>query len=155
MRATDQTIPMDLTVDGRRDQQIAPVDPNSEAEQFLLVDAIKEKIWPNLMPSARARLRVFVNEQVAKDYTPQARMILEFLNTKRPGKTGYKPVESNLSLIRARLMEGYTVEQLRGIVAIKAGQVDRNEFPPLYFRPATLFNATRCAQYVGELGARS
>lgn len=144
---------MDLTVNGERDHQIAPVDPNSEAAGDLMVERFKQ-VWPNMTARTRARLRAFVNEQAAKEYTPQAIMILEFLNSKRPGKRGYKPVESNLNLIRARLMEGYTVQELRGIVALKAGQVDRNEFPPLYFRPETLFNATKCAQYVGELGAR-
>jgi uncharacterized phage protein (TIGR02220 family) len=76
-----------------------------------------------------------------------ARQVLEFLNE----KTGrhYEPVEANLRLIRARLREA-SADDLRSVVALKARQWKGTEMDG-YLRPATLFNATKFAQYQGEL----
>jgi DNA replication protein DnaT len=85
------------------------------------------------------------------DYRNQALEILDFLNS----KTGrhYKPGAANLEMIVARLKDGATVEECRGVIAKKCrewiGDADMN----LYLRPGTLFNRTKFAQYQGELGA--
>jgi len=80
---------------------------------------------------------------------PDVLEILNFLNE----KTGrnYQPVKSNLSMISARLKE-YTKTQLRQVIAKKCREWGTDEKMEQYLRPATLFNATKCAQYVGELG---
>lgn len=82
-------------------------------------------------------------------FTPQAREVLKFLNE----KTGraYKPVKANLGLIAARLKEGATVTECRQVIAKKSREWASDERMAEYLRPATLFNATKFAQYVGEL----
>lgn len=74
--------------------------------------------------------------------------VLTFLNL----KTGrdYQPVTANLGLIEARLKEGATVEDLRMVIARKWRDWKDDEKMRIYARPATLFNATKFAQYRGE-----
>lgn len=79
----------------------------------------------------------------------EALQILAFLNE----KTGhaYRPVKANLNLISARLKEGATVMECRQVIAKKSREWATDEKMAEYLRPATLFNATKFAQYVGEL----
>jgi uncharacterized phage protein (TIGR02220 family) len=79
----------------------------------------------------------------------RAKGVLEFLNTK--ANRAYQPVEANLELILARLKEGATDVQLRQVVAKKCREWGTDEKMAEYLRPATLFNRTKFAQYVGEL----
>jgi len=83
------------------------------------------------------------------DLLPQSREVLDFLNA----KTGraYKPVQANLEMIANRLKEGYTVAELRQVVAKKCREWGSDEKMAIYLRPATLFNKTNLAQYSGEL----
>jgi len=78
-----------------------------------------------------------------------AREILSFLNT----KTGrlYRPVEANLGLIESRLKDGIGFQDLKSLVAKKCREWLPDEKMSAYLRPATLFNKTKCEQYVGEL----
>ena len=82
-------------------------------------------------------------------YNPLAREVLGFLNA----KTGrhYQPVDANLKLIVARLKEGASVADCRAVVAKKCREWSADEKMGSYLRPATLFNATKFAQYRGEL----
>jgi len=66
--------------------------------------------------------------------------------------SSFKPVESNLRLVRGRLGEGYTVEEIRAVIDAKRAEWFGNPRWGKYLRPATLFNATNFAQYVGLLG---
>ena len=75
--------------------------------------------------------------------------ILVFLKEKT-GKS-FRINEPNLRLIRARLAEGYSPDELRWVVERKClewGGTPRAE----YLRPATLFGREKFAQYVGEMG---
>jgi uncharacterized phage protein (TIGR02220 family) len=78
----------------------------------------------------------------------QARAILAFLN-QQAGRT-FRDSQTNLALIEARLRSGMTPANLRGIIARKtrAWRADPKMAP--YLRPATLFNATKAEQYLGE-----
>jgi len=76
--------------------------------------------------------------------------VLEWLNHKA-GKN-FRPVEANLGLIRARLKDGLAVWQLKAIVSTKVDAWKGTEMAH-YLRPSTLFNKTKCEQYVGELPA--
>jgi uncharacterized phage protein (TIGR02220 family) len=79
----------------------------------------------------------------------QAIEILNFLNS----KTGrvFRPVDTNLKLIIARLKSGATMSNCRQVIAKKTREWKDNEKMVEYLRPATLFNATKFEQYVGEL----
>lgn len=80
---------------------------------------------------------------------PQAIEVLDFLNT----KTGrnYQPVEANLKMIAGRLKEGASVADCRAVIAKKVREWGSDAKMSEYLRPATLFNATKFAQYRGEL----
>lgn len=79
----------------------------------------------------------------------EAREVLAWLNEKAGAR--FEPVESNLKLIRARLHEGRPAWLLKKLVAVKARQWPPGHEMHAYLRPATLFNATKCAQYIGQL----
>jgi uncharacterized phage protein (TIGR02220 family) len=79
--------------------------------------------------------------------------IIEFLNR----KTGrqFRPGKENVGFIVARLKGGATVEQCRAVIAVKSRKWAHDERMSEFLRPATLFNATKFAQYLGELPATS
>jgi uncharacterized phage protein (TIGR02220 family) len=77
--------------------------------------------------------------------------ILSWLNTKT-GKH-FRPTPTNLDAIKCRLKEGITPGQLRAIVTRKVREWGTDERMKGFLRPATLFNRTKCEQYVGELPA--
>ncbi len=79
----------------------------------------------------------------------QAIEILQFLNEKT--KRAYRPVDSNIKLIIARLKSGATVMDCRQVIAKKTREWKGNDKMAEYLRPATLFNATKFEQYLGEL----
>lgn len=79
----------------------------------------------------------------------QAIEVLEFLNEKTGRR--YQAVDANLKLISARLKEGATTAQCRQVIAKKFREWNTDPKMAEYLRPATLFNATKFAQYVGEL----
>ena len=79
----------------------------------------------------------------------QATHVLDFLNQ----KTGraYRPVDTNLKLIMARFKSGSSVMDCRQVIAKKTREWKGDAKMAEYLRPATLFNATKFEQYVGEL----
>ncbi len=77
-----------------------------------------------------------------------AQALLAFLN-KVTGRN-YRPVKANITMIQARLKE-YSLADLKAMVATKAGAWKYDETMNEYLRPATLFNATKCAQYIAEI----
>lgn len=83
----------------------------------------------------------------------EAAGVLVYLNEK--AGRNYKPVQANLSLIAARLREGATVEECRAVVDAKVAAWCTDSKMRSYLRPATLFNAIKFAQYVGELAVGS
>ncbi len=82
-------------------------------------------------------------------FKKQATDILTFLNEKV--KRNYQPVEVNIDFIIHRLQEGATQKQCRQVIVRKARDWLNDEKMNQYLRPATLFNKTKFAQYVGEL----
>ena len=82
-------------------------------------------------------------------FKSQAIDVLNFLNE----KTGriYRPVDTNLKLIIARLKSGASVSDCYQVIAKKTREWKGDSKMSEYLRPATLFNATKFEQYVGEL----
>jgi uncharacterized phage protein (TIGR02220 family) len=83
------------------------------------------------------------------DVKPLAIEILNFLNLK--AQRAYRPTESNLGLIVARLKDGATLRDCKQVIAKKVREWGTDEKMGQYLRPATLFNRTKFDQYVGEL----
>lgn len=76
----------------------------------------------------------------------QSLEILEFLNEKT-GRS-YRPVDENLRFIYARL-NTCSVDDIKGVIARKTREWKNTEMEK-YLRPATLFNAHKFEQYIGE-----
>ena len=82
------------------------------------------------------------------DKSDDALTVLSFLNEK--SGRAYRPVGANLDLIKARLKEGYTVQDLKTLTARKCREWREDDTMKKFMRPATLYNKTKCAQYIGE-----
>lgn len=80
---------------------------------------------------------------------PEAIAILTYLNDK--AGTAYRAVDANVDLILARLKEGATPDEIRAVIDRKVSAWSGGDMAA-YLRPATLFNKTKFAQYVGEVG---
>lgn len=79
----------------------------------------------------------------------EATEVLGWLNS----KTGrnYRPVATNLDMIRCRLKDGITAPQLKAIISRKVREWGTDPKMQKFLRPATLFNKTNAEQYFGEL----
>lgn len=75
--------------------------------------------------------------------------VLQYMNDKA-GKR-FKPVNSNMRFIRARLAEGATVEEMKAVVDLKVADWRGTEMD-WYLRPETLFNATKYQTYAANIG---
>ena len=73
--------------------------------------------------------------------------VITYLNLK--ALKNYKDVESNYKFIRARLNEGYTLEDLKKVIDIKVKDW-LNTKDAKYLRPETLFNATKFQGYINQ-----
>ena len=76
-----------------------------------------------------------------------AEQVLSYLNEK--ARTHFKPVESNLKFITARLKD-YTQNDLKAVVDRKVKEWYGTEMQT-YLRPETLFNATKFESYINGL----
>jgi uncharacterized phage protein (TIGR02220 family) len=84
-----------------------------------------------------------------RDYKTESREILDYLN--RATGRGYRPVDSNLKPIMARLKSGLTATRVKEVVLHKCDQWKGDAKMDQYLRPDTLFNATKFEQYLGEI----
>jgi phage replication O-like protein O len=73
--------------------------------------------------------------------------VLDYLN--RVAGKKFEPVDANINLIKARLKESSKEELLR-VIDMKTAEWLHDSFMNKYLRPATLFNATKFASYIGE-----
>lgn len=75
--------------------------------------------------------------------------VLIYLNEK--AGTRFRPVESNLKFIKARLKD-YSIERLKAVIDLKVKEWRGTKMQP-YLRPETLFNATKFEAYSSGLQA--
>lgn len=86
-------------------------------------------------------------KETAASYLSQAADILNFLNEKT--KCRFRHEDTNLKLIIARLKSGATADDCRAVIARKYSDWHGTDMQK-YLRPATLFNAVKFEQYLGE-----
>ena len=79
----------------------------------------------------------------------QCAELLAHLNAKAGKK--FQPVDANVRLLAARLKEA-TAEEIRAVIDAKVAEWGNTEMAK-YLRPETLFNATKFAGYLGQIGA--
>jgi len=74
--------------------------------------------------------------------------VIGYLNS----KTGrdFRLVASNTKLIKARIKEGYTLDDIKRVIDYKVAQWIHDDKMRDYLRPATLFNAEKFSQYAGQ-----
>jgi uncharacterized phage protein (TIGR02220 family) len=77
--------------------------------------------------------------------------LLDYLNTS--ANRNYKPVPSNIKLLKARLAEGHTPQEIADVIARKCAEWLDDPKMNQYLRPATLFNAEKFNTYVGQLNS--
>lgn len=75
--------------------------------------------------------------------------LLNFLNLK--ANRSFRPVDSTLRLIIARLRSGVSVQDCKGVIARQVREWKGTEHEK-YLRPETLFNATKFESYLGQKG---
>lgn len=80
-----------------------------------------------------------------------AQQCLEYLNEKAGRK--YKPTDTNLNFIIGRMREGFPEEDIKWVIDAKVAAWKNTDMDQ-YLRPATLFNATKFNQYIGEKGMK-
>lgn len=123
-------------------------------KKALEVGQIADNKWDNVPQELRAKsLELRVNNKEIKnkskkedeaqaepaldDFTVQSKEILEYLNEKA-GKR-YKAVDRNLKHIKARLREGFTVDDCKSVIDKKCAEWAKNERMNQYLRCETLF----------------
>jgi uncharacterized phage protein (TIGR02220 family) len=104
-----------------------------------------------LAPMTPYTLLTVKETSVAKAAQEVATQVLAYLNKK--ASRAYRPVDSNLRLIAARLKEGATIEDCNAVIDAKVAAWSADAKMTPYLRPATLFNAEKFAQYIGEIDA--
>lgn len=108
---------------------------------------LKDNVGPG--PDTPAPKRNGHDHGAAQALRAQAVDLLAFLNEK--AKRNYRAEQTNIDFIVARLRDGASVEDCRAVIAKKCREWLGDPNMRQYLRPATLFNRTKFAQYVGEL----
>ena len=80
-------------------------------------------------------------------FRTEAVELLNFLNLK--ANRSFRPVETTLRLIAARLNSGVSVQDCKGVIARQVREWKDTEMVK-YLRPETLFNATKFESYLGQ-----
>ena len=75
--------------------------------------------------------------------------VIDYLNAKT-GSAYKASSKANISVIRARLNDGYTVEDCKKVIDTKAGQWLTNPDMVKYLRPETLFRPSKFEGYINE-----
>ena len=95
-------------------------------------------------------------ETYKKETEEKACQLLEFLNTKSGknfrayiGVNGHEKPTKSLELVLARLQE-FSMDDLRGMVAMKCRRWKDDPKMCEFLRPSTLFGKEKCEMYVGE-----
>ena len=79
----------------------------------------------------------------------EAAEVIDYLNTKT-GSSYRAATEANIKPIRARLNDGFTVEDCKKVIDTKSGQWLNNPDMVKYLRPATLFSPSKFEGYLNE-----
>ncbi|MBI5405358.1 MAG: conserved phage C-terminal domain-containing protein, partial [Candidatus Kerfeldbacteria bacterium] len=79
----------------------------------------------------------------------QAREVLDYLNMRTGSR--FRLVGPTQRFLLARLKSGITVDDLKRIIDMKVSEWLGDQVMEKYLRPATLFNATKCESYLGQV----
>lgn len=99
-----------------------------------------------LVPPVEPPLHVRIPES-SSNHRAEALELLQFLNAK--ANRSFRPVDSTLRPIIARLGSGVSVQDCKGVIARQVRLWKDTEMVK-YLRPETLFNATKFESYLGQ-----
>jgi uncharacterized phage protein (TIGR02220 family) len=125
-----------------------PLHSQWSADRLAIIGQPINEIRPAVAVAVAVTESVSVTELPLVRRSLTADGILDWLNAKT-GRT-YRHSTTNLDLIRGRLKDGIAEWQLKAIVSRKVREWKGTE-QEKFLRPATLFNRTKCEQYLGEL----
>ena len=132
----------------KRTETINGVTFNRYRADIEILQGVKKFNWGSkeiLLGSSKETLH---NKNIIKNNNGNnSIIILDYLNEK--AGTHYKPVDSNLKFINARLKD-YTIEDLEAVIDKKVREWKGTKMQP-YLRPETLFNATKFESYMNGL----
>lgn len=111
------------------------------------LNKVEQGIKQSLTGGVKQSLTNNINENNINNINIMAEQVLNFLNEK--AGTHYKPVESNLKYIKARLKD-YTEEDLKAVINKKVNEWKGTKMQ-CYLRAETLFNATKFESYLNGL----
>lgn len=92
-----------------------------------------------------------ITNEKEKDRKEKAKEIIEYLNSKTG--SGYRYSKASLTPIKARLAEGFTVEDCERVIDTKAEEWGGTEMER-YLRPQTLFSASKFEGYLNQKPAK-
>lgn len=88
------------------------------------------------------------NNDKNEENEKESKYVIEYLNQQT--NYNYKFVDKNIKLVSNRLKE-YSKEELLAMIDYKCSEWLQDERFKKYLRPATLFNASKCADYIAQL----
>ena len=141
----------------------APLDPTGadrmqryrDRHVTVLRDGVTSRVTesPMVSPQDPPSLHVYGSDLAStKDRNnglkADALTVLNFLNAK--ANRSFRPVETTLRPIIARLGSGVSVSECKGVIIRKAREWENDPKMRAFLRPETLFNATKFESYLGE-----
>jgi uncharacterized phage protein (TIGR02220 family) len=100
----------------------------------------------SLTKRQRGTLVTHIKKSIDK-FTPEHKAVVKSMN--RITGRSFRPTDSNLRLIKARMDEGYSAEDLAQVVRIKNSQWLNTDYEK-YIRPITLFSPSKFQGYLEE-----
>ena len=133
----------------RSDSRLFQINPDKDGtsrEDSLLLNP--DSLNPDLDSLSMKKETLMSSKKLDDEKT-----VIDYLNKKTGKKFEY--AESNLKFVRARINEGHTIEKIMAVIDQQCTLWMKDQKFKKYLRPATLFNAEKFNQYVGELGVET
>lgn len=131
--------------------QINPDESDTNREDSLLLN--DDSLNPDSLIPDHETLTMKEESNMSGILKDETKNILDYLNNKT-GKR-FKPVPTNLNLIKARLKDGHSVDEILRVIDAKYVEWKDDSKMAIYLRPETLFRDRKFNQYVGELGVET
>jgi uncharacterized phage protein (TIGR02220 family) len=101
-------------------------------------------------------MNVVKMERTEPSFIERAAEVLSLLNLKTGKKYAAKNPRgmptSNAEFVMHRLKEGYTVDDMKAVIALKYREWGHDERMSKHLTPETLFRRSNFERYVGEIG---
>lgn len=109
----------------------------------------KDEPIPNINTNSKQNNKTNNNNNVVNDnFICDEKVIIDYLNDKT-GKHFKHTTDKTKNLIKARMKEGFTVDEFKRVIDIKVKQWCKDQKMKIYLRPETLFG-TKFEGYLNE-----